>query len=345
LRKDRADRILRFHRSERLLHWAIAVPFLVCYTTALVLLVVYNPHPERPYREVVSWVHRFSGACLAVFPLLAVGLNLKDYRLHLYNIGQGWIWTWKDLKWLLYMVPAAISKKVELPEQGKFNAAEKMNFMMVMGTYPLYILTGIFIWLPGVAFWAWALHVSMAAIATPLILGHIFMATVNPASRVGLSGMINGWVDRQWAKHHYRAWYRHHFEPTRLADKKPVKAVLEPARPAAPRLARVRCKSCLGERSVDSWALLFDSAFAAEPPSCPDCGSDGAVSWVLAEEENLGWILSQLDRAGAQRPAIPVHESHSRLPSPPRARPEHLSHGAAPPSREDHGSVAISGRF
>jgi len=276
----------------------------------VILMLVYNPDPQRPYREIISWVHRISGVCLAVFPLLAVGLNLKDYRLHLYNIGQGWIWTWRDVKWLMLMGPATISKKITLPEQGKFNAAEKINFMMVMGTYPLYIVTGLLIWLPGVAFWAWASHVSMAAIATPLLLGHIFMATVNPASRVGLSGMINGWVDRHWAQHHYRAWYRNHFEPTRIEDYRPVETAEVRPQPATQNLARVHCTTCHGERLVDSWAGLFDSAFADEPPACPDCGNDGAVSWVIAEEQNLEWVLSQLERASAQRPAIPLHETH-----------------------------------
>ena len=76
--------------------------------------------------------------------------------------------------------------------------------MVLTATYPLYIVTGLLIWLPGVAFLSWMIHLIMAAMATPLILGHIFMATVNPDTRVGLSGMISGFVDRHWAEHHYR---------------------------------------------------------------------------------------------------------------------------------------------
>jgi cytochrome b subunit of formate dehydrogenase len=52
------SKILRFHRSERLLHWAIAEPFLVCYTTAIVLVVYYNPDPHRPYHMLFAWAHR-----------------------------------------------------------------------------------------------------------------------------------------------------------------------------------------------------------------------------------------------------------------------------------------------
>ena len=56
-------------------------------------------------------------------------------------------------------------------------------------------------------------HVAMAMAATPLVLGHVFMATVNPDTRVGLKGMISGWVSREWAWHHYRRWYDEQFGP------------------------------------------------------------------------------------------------------------------------------------
>ena len=52
------------------------------------------------------------------------------------------------------------------------------------------------------------LHFAMAAMATPLMVGHIFMPPTNPSTRVGLSGRISGFVDRKWARHHYGRWYR-----------------------------------------------------------------------------------------------------------------------------------------
>jgi formate dehydrogenase subunit gamma len=208
-----APRILRFRKSERMLHWSIAIPFLVCFVSALVLMIFYNPHPQRAYRLVFSLLHRISGACLVFFPALTALRNRNDHRIHLYNIKQAFGWVADDVKWLFLMGAAAVSSKVTLPEQGKFNAAEKLNFMMVLCTYPLFIATGIILWGLGIPLAAWMLHVGMAAMAAPLVLGHIFMATINPGSRVGLSGMLTGYVDRHWAKHHYTRWYREQFEP------------------------------------------------------------------------------------------------------------------------------------
>ncbi len=214
--------ILRFHKSERMLHWSIAVPFMVCFATAVVLVAVYNLHPQRPYRIVFATIHRISGVCLILFPLLTALRHRSDHKIHVYNIKQAWIWAVDDVKWLLLMGIAAINSKIALPDQGKFNAAEKMNFMMVMTTYPLFIVTGVLIWYLRVAFVSWMLHIGMAALAAPLMLGHIFMATTNPSTRVGLSGMITGYVDRHWAKHHYTRWYREHFE-------KPARKQVRPA--------------------------------------------------------------------------------------------------------------------
>ena len=145
--------------------------------------------------------------------MLAAYRGRGDVRLHFYNIKQAWTWVFDDVKWLGVLLLSAVSSKFELPKQGKFNAAEKVNFMVLMGTYPLYVLTGLTIWLTRGAFLAWVLHFLMALLATPLILGHMYMAMISRSGRPGLQGMFTGFVDRHWAKHHYHHWYKEHFEP------------------------------------------------------------------------------------------------------------------------------------
>jgi len=202
------DTILRFRRSERALHWAIAIPVLICWVTAAVLVLAYNPMPLRPFRGVLSWAHRIGGVGLILLPPLAVIRSHRDVRTHFANIRQAWLWTLSDVRWLVRMLLAALFRGVELPEQGKFNAAEKLNFMLVMTTYPLYVVTGLLMWFTDANWLAWLFHAAMALLATPFILGHVYMATLNRDTRVGIQGMISGYVDRTWAKHHYARWYR-----------------------------------------------------------------------------------------------------------------------------------------
>lgn len=209
--RNPSSEILRFQWGERLVHWSIALPFIICYLSAVVLVLVYNPDPQRPHRAIFATVHRASGICLFALPTLAILIQPRFWRLHLTNIFAAWIWTFDELKWLLLMAPAAIFKRIKLPEPGKFNAAEKINFMVVMISGPIFILTGLLIWLPQVkSFYPWIAHVVLAGIITPLMFGHIFMATINPSTRVGLKGMITGFVSRHWAAHHYPRWFRKH---------------------------------------------------------------------------------------------------------------------------------------
>ena len=207
----RGSLVLRFQRSERWLHWALAVPYVVCLLSATVLIVFFNFSPERPHREVVSWVHRAGGLGLIVLPLLALVGTPREIGTHFRNVRQAWGWTLNDLKWLALLGVAAVNRRVRLPEQGKFNAGEKLNFMAVMTSYPLFIMTGILIWLPGVALLSWVVHVLLALAVAPLVVGHVYMAVVNPGTRAGLKGMVTGYVDREWAKEHYRQWYRDSF--------------------------------------------------------------------------------------------------------------------------------------
>ena len=199
------------------MHWAVAVPFMVCYATALTLIIVYNPDPARPFRHEVSWAHRISGLCLLVLPAWKLARYWRDAGVHLHNVRQAWSWSWDDVRWLFLIGPASVSRKITLPWQGKFNAGEKINFMVLSATYPIYLCTGLLIWFDTSPYLSWLVHFSLAITATPLLLGHVFMATVNPGTRPGLRGMITGFVDREWARHHYHRWYVENFEAMKSA--------------------------------------------------------------------------------------------------------------------------------
>lgn len=125
---------------------------------------------------------------------------------------RAWAWTIEDIKWLGLKGLAVFSKKISLPEQGKFNAAEKLNFMTLMVTYPFYILSGILIWLSSDSLLFWLVHFIVTIISTPFLLGHTFMALINPDTRVALPGMITGLVDQEYVRHHHGRWYKENFE-------------------------------------------------------------------------------------------------------------------------------------
>jgi len=184
----------------------------MCLVSGVAIKLFFNAlHSGLVVRDVLIWAHRISGVLLIVLPMWVAWRHRNDLSLYLYNVKRAWSWTADDLKWLALIGLASLSKKIALPEQHKFNAGEKINFMTLMLTYPILAATGLLLLTPGIHFLSFIVHVAIAVLAAPLIVGHIYMAVVNPDTRIGLSGMFSGNVDREWAKHHYGKWYRETF--------------------------------------------------------------------------------------------------------------------------------------
>jgi formate dehydrogenase subunit gamma len=270
------SKVLRFAKTERIVHWAIAVPFLVSFATALILVLVYNPDPSRPYRSIFAVIHRVSGVALIVFPLLATFKSKGDAMLHFYNIKQAWTWVFDDFKWLALKGVAAINSKIELPEAGKFNAGEKINFMVLMTTYPLYVATGLLMWLTHLAILSWIMHFLMALLATPLLLGHLYMALFNADSRQALPGMFTGLVERKWAKHHHGRWYKEHYGET---ETHPAEAKSEePDAPIPPAEDRSAGPEIVSPVVREEWTVRS----VGIPSSKPASAASG-VQWFITE--------------------------------------------------------------
>ncbi len=259
------DRILRFRVSERAMHWSIAVPFMICWITAMILINVYNHAPDRPLRALFSWTHRISGAGLALLPFLAAVRCRKDYRVHLNNVKQAWLWGLSDIHWLMMMGLKTVFPRLDLPEAGKFNAAEKLNFMVGMMALPVFVVSGLAVWLPGVAYLPWLFHFYLGLLITPLMLGHIYMAVVNRDTRAGLSGMFSGLVDRTWARHHYGLWYREKFGTSEQ------EAPVVPTVAEVPEELVLGCSYCAREvHLVREWVLARRER--GQTVFCPHCG-------------------------------------------------------------------------
>jgi formate dehydrogenase subunit gamma len=266
---------------------------VLLYASAGLMILFYGEPAPRHYREAFSIAHRVFGVFLIVLPPLSLLRGRADWRIHVANMREGWRLTRTDIRWLLLFPMHTLNSRIELPEQGKFNAAEKLNFMMVSACYPLYIATGILIWLPGVAFVAYLSHYAMAAVGVPLVAGHIFMATVAPETRVGLSGMITGWVDRGWAKRHYRRWYREQFEPDQPAPGL-HQQLSQPA--------MVRCGECAAVQTFPSWEDLIERSFQVAPLVCPSCNTPTRLVRAGQGQHSGETIVRHLQVEGVNTP-------------------------------------------
>jgi formate dehydrogenase subunit gamma len=112
-----------------------------------------------------------------------------------------------DREWLAG-VPAAVLNHKPEPPAGRFNAGQKLNFMLVALLLAALFVSGIGLLVTGVHPTSpvfKAAHVVAAYTALLLVIGHVYMAVVHPSTRPALRGMISGEVDAAWVrKHHTR---------------------------------------------------------------------------------------------------------------------------------------------
>ena len=202
--KKKSPKMLRLLKKDRWIHWPIAIPCVVCYVTSLILILVYNPLPELQFRAVFSWIHRISGVSLIIIPPIAMYRSKHDFKDYVKNINQAWAWTLKDLKCLCLIALSYISKRVLKPDGARLESSlVKFNYaaaMLLVSTYPIFIVSGIFIWITDGLLLFWLIHFIFALMATLFLLGHMIISWLNPPYRVALSKKISDFVDRRYEK-------------------------------------------------------------------------------------------------------------------------------------------------
>lgn len=196
--------VVRFSATERVFHWAQAIPYLVLLVTGALQLIAHRFTISWLSAATLAQLHRIAGIALPVAMFLAfLG---GDRKVLLRNARLALCWTLVDLRWLA-LFPLNQLFGVALPPSGKFNAGQKLNLLAQMVLIPVFAITGAWMAYGGEALLPWYVHVAAFALATPLLLGHLFLALVHPETRKGLSGVFDGRVDAQWARHHYAKEY------------------------------------------------------------------------------------------------------------------------------------------
>jgi formate dehydrogenase subunit gamma len=187
-------RLRRFTKTERAAHWLVACAFGV-------MLFSGGQVPHR-------WT--WTTAALDVHVGAAVVLVCGLTGLLLFGNGRSLSMTARELRRLdaddrAWLAPLRILRGRPAPPAGRFNAGQKMNARLaLLGLAGLYS-TGVYLLVFGRSAFG-HLHGPFAFLTTALIVGHIFMAVVNPSTRHALRGMTLGSVNRDWAAHHFPRW-------------------------------------------------------------------------------------------------------------------------------------------
>ncbi|WEF35189.1 formate dehydrogenase subunit gamma [Pseudoduganella chitinolytica] len=199
--------IERFTPGERLIHWSVAITFVILMLSGLtmafgkfVLMPLIGHGLFGWLTYALKTVHNFVG------PLFAVSLVCMIVKFARDNLPAK-----ADVKWLLSLGGAIGGKH---PHAGRFNGGEKIWFwggvlaMGVLVTASGFVLDKI---VPGLDYTRQLMqlsnvvHLVAASLVMAASLGHIYLGTV------GMQGayraMRDGYVDDQWAKEHHDLWY------------------------------------------------------------------------------------------------------------------------------------------
>jgi formate dehydrogenase subunit gamma len=196
---SRQRRVVRFTGSERAIHWIVAIAFLSLLGSGLLMGQRGSVH-----NLMYTW-HLTSAGILALG--VAVVILRGNRRALARTARQLGTIDPLDRAWLR-SVPGAVLRHRAHPPAGRFNAGQKVNFILISLLLAALVISGIGLLIagspPNPIFKA--AHVAAAYLSIVLILGHLYMALINPSTRPALSGMITGKLDQAWLeKEHPRA--------------------------------------------------------------------------------------------------------------------------------------------
>jgi formate dehydrogenase subunit gamma len=190
--------IKRFTRTERTLHWVHAAAFFVLLGSGLVLYVprLSELVGRRPF---VKDVHFDTG--LAWLVALAMIVALGDRRGLRRTLRELDVFDRDDRLWL---------RRVNVP-QGRFNAGQKLNAALTAAFALLFTVSGFLLWYgERDNRFRWAstilLHDGLMYISLVLLVGHLYLSLIYPATRHAMRGITTGSVRRDWARQHHRKW-------------------------------------------------------------------------------------------------------------------------------------------
>ena len=197
--------VVRFTRTERAAHWVQAVTFLILLATGL-MISLNSLEALVGHRALLREIHLWSAFFFVFGPTL---VSLAGNRISVaQTVREVDEWTSDDAAWLAH---PALEPTPVTPAQGRFNAGQKLNSIFTAYSTVAFGVTGLIIWqnrrFPfDVVSQANTIHNTLAYIALAVFLGHLYLATLHPATRQALHGMIFGTVRRQWAERHHPLW-------------------------------------------------------------------------------------------------------------------------------------------
>jgi formate dehydrogenase subunit gamma len=200
--------VLRFTPSERWFHNSVMFTFVLLLVTGLAMIYFNVQGTDRDARRFLQDIHEIVAVIFVVVPsVLFLTGDRKVWRENVWLIRR---FGKNDLIWLIKKPVSGWTRGVTLPKEDKFNPGQKVWMYVAIGGTFVLTATGFYIWWNDSAILLLFIHTAVAFFITPALLGHMYMALLNPETRQGVTAIIDGEVDADWAMAHHPLWMERH---------------------------------------------------------------------------------------------------------------------------------------
>jgi formate dehydrogenase subunit gamma len=200
----RRGEVLRHPVYTRVLHWLVAISFILSLLTGF---AIYSPFlfkfltPLFGGGPMTRLLHPWFGVFFEVF-----------FLFQFLNWWAPMAWTDSDRRWMKRLKQYATNEeRVEAEDVGFFNGGQKLYFWAIVISAVLFLITGILIWFDNV-FPRWVvaasyvIHDLAALVMLAGFIIHIYEGTAHQPGT--FRSMMGGTVTEKWAWTHHPAWYR-----------------------------------------------------------------------------------------------------------------------------------------
>jgi formate dehydrogenase subunit gamma len=195
--------VLRHPVYTRLLHWSVAIFFILALVSGLAIYSPWLFHWLTPMfggGPMTRLLHPWFALLFTIFFVFQFLNWLAPMR-----------WRGGDRKWLGRFKGYVTNAETNEPDYvGFFNAGQKLYFWAIVGSSVLFLLTGLIMWFPEVfgripVAISYVLHDIAALLMLAGFIIHIYEGT---AAQPGtFQAMTRGTVREEWAWTHHPAWY------------------------------------------------------------------------------------------------------------------------------------------
>ena len=229
-------RLRRFVPAERLSHWLYALFFLAALVSGLLMWAPSTRAWMAGARRTVTLYHGYVGAAMIILPLLL--LVVLDRRRLWLDIREVDKWNGEDRRWFSLAVRGYTVRRRAMPPQGRFNAGQKVNVVLVAAMAVGFAVTGgilmhkedMPVWIVSRALWT---HDFLVIVAVAIFIGHLGHVFFTKHGRTYLAGMIRGWIPEELARQKHQNWWEAETGGAPAAEAGSALST-EPGRAAAP---------------------------------------------------------------------------------------------------------------